>query len=148
MTDTATSQEIKDLLLGLTQQVVTLSSHISTLAQETSTLNTRFGRLEEHYYALDKKLDTPFAALDKKIDIGLGALDKKIETQYAALDKKTDVVHKEVKGEMGRLSDKVDGLTKHVDNQETLSRGATLALIAGIITAAVRFIAFPINTPS
>lgn len=148
MPDTATFQEIKDLLVTLTQQVGTLSGHMNTLAQETSTLNTRVSRLEDHYYALDKKIDTQYAALDKKIDMGLTTLDKKIDTQYAALDKKTDVHHEEIKGELGRLSDKLDGLTKRVDNQETLSRGATLALIAGIITAAVRFIAFPITPPS
>lgn len=130
------NQEIKELLIGLTQQV-------GGLAQEVKALNVRVGRLEEQYHALDKKIDVQYLALDNKIDTQYQALDSKIDLQFQILDKKVDVHHEELKGEMGRLSEKMDGLTKRVDNQEVLSRGATLALIAGVITVAVRFISFP-----
>lgn len=61
-----THQEIKDLLVLLTQQV--------------TGLNERMTRIEEGFYTLDKK-----------IDVRSSELDKKLETQYAALDKKMDM---------------------------------------------------------
>jgi predicted nucleic acid-binding Zn-ribbon protein len=132
----ADPQETNELLLAVLQEV--------------KTLNTRLSRLEEHYYTLDKRLDVQYAALDKKMDAQsaaldkrIDALDKKIDVQSAALDKKIDVHREELKGEIGRLSEKMDGMVKRVDNQEILSRGATLALIAGGITTLVRFMVFP-----
>ena len=92
------NQEIKELLMGLTQQV-------GGLTQEFQTLNIRVSRLEEHYYTLDKKMDAQYVALDKRID----ALDKTMEVGFTAL-----------KGDIKRIEEtyttKTDALLKRVDN--------------------------------
>jgi hypothetical protein len=114
--------------------------------------------------ALDRKFETQLAALDRKLDVQLAALDKKLDVQLGALDKKIDIQFLEVRSEIKevrsavkeveiklkeeirrieeKLSEKMDGLGKRLDQQEFISRGAIVTLVAGITTGFIKYLFF------
>ncbi|MGQ9837874.1 MAG: hypothetical protein ACUVRV_07880 [Cyanobacteriota bacterium] len=157
-TNQETKQEIKDLLVILTQQVTALSERMARIEEGFYTLDKK---IDIRYSELDKKMDTQFAALDKKIDVHYSELDKKMDTQFAALDKKADALDKrmevgftEVRGEFKgidgdlrrveeTLATRIDGINKRVDNQEFFNRGVLVAAIGGTLGAVAKVLFFP-----
>lgn len=138
-----TNQEIKELLVGLSQQI-TLSN--SRVEEQYHTLDQRIGTLDQRIDTLDQRIDI----LDKKIDAQTADFDKKIE----ALDKQMQIGFTEIKGEFKRLdvdlrrveetfASKIDGMNKRVDTQEFFNRGVILAAIGGTLGAVAKVLFFP-----
>jgi hypothetical protein len=96
--------------------------------------------------ALDKKIDTQFRDLDKKLD----AMDKKIDVQNSELKSEIQRVELSLEkqislngAEIKRLEEKMDGFGKRLDQQEFISRGAIITLLAGVATGFIRYLFFP-----
>jgi len=70
-----------------------------------------------------------------------------IEKLILNLDKKIEVGLAEVRGEIKRVEEKVDGVAKHLDNQEFISRGAIVTFLGAILAAVTKYIFFSDRLP-
>jgi septal ring factor EnvC (AmiA/AmiB activator) len=114
--------------------------------------------LERVIFNLDKKMDLGFAELNRKIDVGLSEVRGEITRVEEKLMGEITRVEEKLTGEIKRLdteiksveanlSAKLDGLGKRVENQEFVSRGATVALFGGLVTGMVKLLFFPDRLP-
>jgi len=125
-----TNQEIKELLLAFEKKVdLSLSD-------------------------MNRRMEVGFAELNRKIDVGLAEVrgeitrvEEKLTGEIKRLDTEIKVVQVEVKSVEANLSAKLDGLGKRVENQEFVSRGATVALVGGLVTGMVKLLFFPDRLP-
>jgi len=100
--------------------------------------------------ALDKKLELSLSELNRKIDVGLSEVRVEIaEVRIEIAEVRGDIkrLETEIKSVETNLSVKLDGLSKRVENQEFVSRGATLALVGGLVTGMVKLLFFPDRLP-
>jgi cobalamin biosynthesis protein CobT len=125
-----TNQEIKELLLAFEKKVDLSLSDMNRL------------------------MEVGFAELNRKIDVGLSEVrgeitrvEEKLTGEIKRLDTEIKVVQVEVKSVEANLSAKLDGLGKRVENQEFVSRGATVALVGGLVTGMVKLLFFPDRLP-
>ena len=92
--------------------------------------------LERVILNLDKKMEVGFAEVRGEI--------KRVEEKLTGEIKRLDT---EIKSVDANLSTKLDGLGKRVENQEFVSRGATVALVGGLVTGMVKLLFFPDRLP-
>jgi len=117
--------------------------------------------LKELILSLDKKMELSLSELNRKIDVGLTQVRVEIaevRTEIAEVRGEIKRVEEKLTGEIKRLdteiksveanlSAKLDGLGKRVENQEFVSRGATVALVGGLVTGMVKLLFFPDRLP-
>jgi len=128
--------------------------------------------LKELILSLDKKMELSLSDLNRKIDVGLTQVRVEIaevRTEIAEVRGEIKRVEEKLTGEITRvdekltgeikrldteiksvevnLSAKLDGLGKRVENQEFVSRGATVALVGGLVTGMVKLLFFPDRLP-
>jgi hypothetical protein len=65
-----------------------------------------------------------------------------MEVGFVETTKQIDVGLTEVKGEIKRLEEKVEGIGKRLDQQEFISRSAVVGLIGGIGAGLVKYLFF------
>ncbi|GAB4218016.1 MAG: hypothetical protein OHK0012_24950 [Synechococcales cyanobacterium] len=97
--------------------------------------------LKELILSLDKKMELSLSELNRKIDVGLA----EVRVEIAEVRGEIKRLETEIRSVETNLSAKLDGLGKRVENQEFVSRGATLALVGGLVTGMVLF--FPDRLP-
>lgn len=74
----------------------------------------------------------------------LSRIDSKLDRLESKFDKLTDDVKKleigqvEIKGEIKTLDEKIEGLSKRIDNQEFTSRGIVIGLTIAVIGGAAK----------
>ena len=85
--------------------------------------------------------------LDKKIEVGLAEVRGEIKRVEEKLTGEINRLDTEIKSVEANLSAKLDGLGKRVENQEFVSRGATVALVGGLVTGMVKLLFFPDRLP-
>lgn len=80
-------------------------------------------------------LEEALARFDRRFD--------KIDERFDKIDEKLENLQKEitdVKIEQAKLSEKIDGLSKRVDNQEFTNRGILIALVVAIIGSVAKLV--------
>ncbi len=80
-----------------------------------------------------------------KIDQRLDKLDTKIDNLSKDLNTKIDNLSNDItdiKVGVAKLEEKVDGLSKRIDNQEFISRGVLIALIVAILGGFAKLFGF------
>jgi phage host-nuclease inhibitor protein Gam len=114
---------------------------------------------------MNRRMEVGFAELNRKIDVGLAEVrteiaevrgeikrvEEKLTGEITRVDEKlTGEIKRldtEIKSVEANLSAKLDGLGKRVENQEFVSRGATVALVGGLVTGMVKLLFFPDRLP-
>jgi uncharacterized protein (DUF849 family) len=77
-------------------------------------------------------LEEILARLERKIDILEGKVDT-LQKDFTDFKTETKVGFESVKGEIKTLDEKVDGLSKRLENQEFVNRGILIALVVAIL---------------
>ena len=99
--------------------------------------------LKDLILSLDKKMEISLSELNRKLDVGLA----EVRVEIAEVRGDIKRLETEIKSVETNLSFKLDGLSKRVENQEFVSRGATLALVGGLVTGMVKLLFFPDRLP-
>jgi archaellum component FlaC len=86
--------------------------------------------LKEVLEKLERKIDDQYKGLEQKLD----KLDGKIDNIAKDVN--------ELKVSVARLDEKVDGLSKRLENQEFVSRGVLIALIVAILGSFAKLFGF------
>jgi ferritin-like metal-binding protein YciE len=114
--------------------------------------------LKELLLAFEKKVDLSLSDMNRRMEVGFAELNRKIDVGLAEVRGEIKRVEEKLTGEINRLdteiksveanlSAKLDGLGKRVENQEFVSRGATVALVGGLVTGMVKLLFFPDRLP-
>jgi len=96
---------------------------------------------------MNRRMEVGFAELNRKIDVGLAEVRGEIKRAEEKLTGEINRLDTEIKSVETNLSAKLDGLGKRVENQEFVSRGATVALVGGLVTGMVKLLFFPDRLP-
>jgi DNA anti-recombination protein RmuC len=104
-------------------------------------------KIEKQFAEVNQKMDRQFAEVNQKMDRQFTEVNQKIDRQFAEVNQKMDKQFAEVnqkfekiddrlnKLEVGQadLSQKVNGIDKHLDNQEFINRGVLVSLVVALI---------------
>ncbi|MEN9223727.1 MAG: hypothetical protein Q6M04_14930 [Thermostichus sp. BF3_bins_97] len=120
-----TLQDLKDLIIALDKkmdlQFLQLQSELQEVRAEVRQVETK---LTGEIQRLEERVDGIEAKLTVKIDGVESTLTEKINTVEE------------------KLIAKIDGLSKRMDFQEFISRGAIITLVGGSITGFVKYLFF------
>jgi len=75
------------------------------------------------------------------------AFEKKVELSLSDMNRRMEVGFAELRGEIKRVEEKVDGVAKRLDNQEFISRGAIVTFLGAILAAVTKYIFFSDRLP-
>ena len=105
-------------------------------------ISTDLGKILER---IEDKIDNFQKDVNGKIDTLQKDVNGKIDTLQKDVNNKFDTLQKDVtdlKVGQARLEEKVEGLSKRIDNQEFLSRGVLIGLIVAIAGGAAKLFGF------
>ncbi|ACK72893.1 conserved hypothetical protein [Gloeothece citriformis PCC 7424] len=98
----------------------------NTPIQITTDLSEVLNRIEQKIDKLDEKFSTKLDKLDERLN-------------------KLEIGHTEIRGDIKALDEKVNGLSKRVENQEFINRGVLISIIIALVGGFVKLFGFVSN---
>jgi DNA anti-recombination protein RmuC len=93
-------------------------------------------KIEKQFAEVNQKMDRQFAEVNQKMDRQFAEVNQKMDRQFAEVNQKFEKIDDRLnKLEVGQadLSQKVNGIDKHLDNQEFINRGVLVSLVVALI---------------